>query len=141
MCNKIHRLRQQQQEQQQQEQQQNEEETIPQEIRRARRARYSKLNLNLLSDGTCIYLFHFALSEIERITTALRLGHVYHFSSIQVRKNLDFAMLLNWYSFLKHLGDMSILFGMSESNVSVVCQEFESIVMNQIKWGLQFNIK
>ncbi|OAD66960.1 hypothetical protein PHYBLDRAFT_160513 [Phycomyces blakesleeanus NRRL 1555(-)] len=50
-------------------------------------------------------------------------------------------MLLNQYSFPRHLGDMSILFEMSESNVSVVCQGFESIVMSQIKWGLQFNIK
>ncbi|OAD68488.1 hypothetical protein PHYBLDRAFT_188753 [Phycomyces blakesleeanus NRRL 1555(-)] len=50
-------------------------------------------------------------------------------------------MLLNRYSFSRRVGDMSILFGMSESNVSVVCRGFESIVMNRIKWGFQFNTK
>ncbi|OAD73314.1 hypothetical protein PHYBLDRAFT_145713 [Phycomyces blakesleeanus NRRL 1555(-)] len=70
--------------------------------------------MTTLNYGVCVYLFRFTYDEIERITTALGLDHVCHFSSIQVRKNLGFAMLVNRY-------------------------RVERLLIDKIKWGLQFN--
>ncbi|OAD70940.1 hypothetical protein PHYBLDRAFT_63991 [Phycomyces blakesleeanus NRRL 1555(-)] len=99
-----------------------------------------RLVLHKLSRKECISHFHFSFEDIQRITNALGMDETCNFPGIKIEQNLGLAILLNQYSFPRHLDDMAHYFGINAQNISRVCREMEDLLFEKMRWGMQFDI-